>query len=189
MSLSGGAIAGIVVGSVVVFLILLYLFLRWYTWRRANRISPDVPRVPVNPREYSGKWYEVASYPAWFQADCTNSTAKYTVEGDHLKVVNRCYRYGGWSEAVGRAHKTDHEGVFAVDFFPGIYGNYTVTYRDPDTSIVTNADKDKLWILSRRQEISGQKKTKLLAWLKKHDFDTEKLKFTHQFRHVDPEDE
>jgi len=104
-------------------------------------------------------------------------------------VVNRCFRYGSWDEAVGRAHRTNYEGVFAVDFFPGIYGNYTVTYRDPETSIVTNTDKDKLWILSRKQEISGQKKTKLLAWLKRHDFDTDKLKFTHQFQGVDPREE
>lgn len=184
MSLSAGAIAGIVVGSVVAFLILLYVFLRWYTWRKANRIDPKMPRVAIDPREYAGRWYEIAAYPTWFEAGCVNAEARYVPERDHLKVINRCYRNGQWEESVGRAHQTDYEGVFAVDFFPGIYGNYTVTYRDPETAIVTNADRTTLWILSRQRQISGQKKTKLLHWLENHRFDTDRLKFQHHYEQV-----
>ena len=185
MCLSGGAIAGIVVGSVVVFLVLLYLFLRWYTWRKARRIDPTMPRVAVNAKEYAGQWYEIAAFPTWFESGCVNTTARY-VPAAHgqLQVINRCYRNGAWDESVGTAYPTGHDGVLAVEFFPGIYGNYTVTYRDPDTSIVTNADRSTLWILSRRPRISGAKKTKLLRWLEKHRFDTERLRFTHQFEHV-----
>lgn len=188
MSLSAGAIAGITVGSVVVGLILLYLFLRWYTWRRANRIDPTMPRESVDLDEYAGQWYEVAAYPTWFEAGCVNSTARYVREGDHLRVINRCFRNGHWEEAVGRAQPTQHEGVLAVDFFPGLYGNYTVTYRDPETSIVTNANRSTLWILSRHRQISSHKKTKLLRWLQAHGFDTSRLKFTPQWVHTGSKD-
>lgn len=189
MSLSGGAIAGIVVGSVVVFLLVLYVFVRWHTWRRANRIDPRMPRVAVDPHEYAGKWYEIAAYPTWFEAGCVNSTARYIPERNHMKVINRCYRNGHWEESIGRAHQTDHDGVFAVDFFPGIYGNYTVTYRDRDTAMVTNTDRTTLWILSRHEEISDAKKNKLLHWLQQHKFDTERLKFTQRINFPDPDDQ
>lgn len=183
MSLSSGAIVGIVIGSVVVFLILLYIFIRWYTWRKANRIDPDMPRVFVNPKEYSGKWYEIAANPAWFESGCVSTTATYTPQKDYMEVLNRCYRNGRWDDAHGRAYKTDHDGVFAVEFFPGVYGNYTVTYRDTDTSIVTNTDRTSLWILSRHPTVSSTKMTRLLKWLKDHDFDTSKLVHTTHLVH------
>lgn len=187
MSLSGGAIAGVVVGSVIVFLLLLYLFLRWYTWRKANRIDPTMPRVKIDPQEYAGDWYEIASYPTWFEAGCMNSTARYVPGRNHIKVINRCFRNGHWEESVGQAHPTDYDGVFAVDFFPGVYGNYTVTYRDPNTAIVTNTDRTTLWILSRQAHVSGAKKTKLLRWLEKHRFDTRRLKFGQRVEALDQE--
>jgi apolipoprotein D and lipocalin family protein len=171
-------IASIVISSAVCFILLLYIFLRWYTWRRANRINPDIPRVPVNPSEYAGTWFEIASYPAWFQRGCTQTKAHYEPKNDYIEVKNTCFRNGQWTDIYGSAYKTDYDGVLAVEFFPGLYGNYTVTYRDKSTSIVTNVDKSKLWILSRKVTMSEKKKQKLLTWLKSHHFDTEKLQFS-----------
>ena len=45
-----------------------------------------VDRVDLN--RYLGKWYEIASYPAWFQKGCTASTAEYTLLADgKIRVV------------------------------------------------------------------------------------------------------
>lgn len=178
MTWSAGAVAGVVVGALVITLLLLYLFARWYTWRRANRVNPVIPRVALDVNEYAGEWHELASYPTWFEKGCSHTTARYVPEGDTLKIINRCFRRGHWEEAVGRAYPTDFEGVLAVEFFPGLYGNYTVTYRDPQTAIVTNPDRSTLWILSRKPRISGKKKTSLLRWLQTHHFNTDRLTFS-----------
>jgi apolipoprotein D and lipocalin family protein len=181
MALAGWQIALIVIGSVLLFLILLYLFLRWYTWRKVNRIDPSMPRVKIDAKEYAGKWYEIAHNPEWFEYNCKNTTAAYIpTKENRIRVVNRCFRNGTWSESLGWAYPTDYDGVYGVSFFPGIYGNYTVTYRDSDTSIVTNTDKTSLWILSRKKEITPQKKAHLLKWLEKENFNTSKLQFTDQ---------
>ena len=42
---------------------------------------------------YLGKWYEIASYPAWFQKGCTGSTATYSLLPDgRIEVVNKCFK-------------------------------------------------------------------------------------------------
>jgi len=175
-----GTIVGIVIGAFVLLLLLIWLFLSWYTWRKLNHVNPKLPRVSIDPKEYSGKWFEIASYPSWFENGCTHSTAEYTINGDRIKVTNRCIRDGQSTEAIGYAYKTEQKGVLGVSFFPGIYGNYTVVYRDPTTSIVTDPDQKYLWILSRQHQISKKRKTQLITWLKKHEFETDKLQFTVQ---------
>lgn len=174
-SVSGPELAAIIIASVSVFLVLVYLFLKWYTWRRATRVDPSVPRVAIDMNEYAGKWYEIASYPSWFEAGCKNVTATYKPEQGNIKVMNACYRNGRFEESIGTAYPTGHYGMLAVEFVPGIYGNYTVTYRDHDTSIVTNQDRSYLWILSRHPTMNAAKKAKLIQWLRTHDFNTEKL--------------
>jgi apolipoprotein D and lipocalin family protein len=183
MALQGWQIALIVIGAVLLFLVLMYLFFRWYTWRKVNtQINPTLPRVPINPQEYQGVWFEIARYPVWFEEGCSRTKAIYSIDpsNDRIRVQNQCIRNGSLTESQGWAYPTKHDGVLGVSFFPGIYGNYTVTYRDSNTSIVTNPNKSTLWILSRSPVISDSKRKQLLQWLEKHDFSLEKLQFTNQ---------
>jgi len=36
----------------------------------------------VDVSRYTGKWYEIARYPNWFQSSCASSTAEYTANAD-----------------------------------------------------------------------------------------------------------
>ena len=48
---------------------------------------------PVDLERYLGKWYEIASYPSWFQKGCTGSTAEYSLLSDgKIQVINRCHK-------------------------------------------------------------------------------------------------
>jgi hypothetical protein len=74
----------------------------------------DVPltTVPaVDLSRYLGKWYEIASYPAWFQKGCTGSTADYSLLPDgRIRVVNRCFKKrldGPLKESKGIAEVVD----------------------------------------------------------------------------------
>jgi len=50
-----------------------------------------VDRVDLN--RYLGMWYEIASYPSWFQKGCTGSTAEYSLLSDgKIQVINRCHK-------------------------------------------------------------------------------------------------
>jgi len=61
----------------------------------AAAVSAEEPPLEVvgsvDLDRYLGTWYEIASYPAWFQKDCTAVTAEYGLRDDGLiRVVNSC---------------------------------------------------------------------------------------------------
>ena len=173
-----GVIIGIVIGILFVLFLVIWLAISIYTWHKLNKLNPHLPRVSIDPKEYAGKWYEIASVPSWFEKGCSHTTAEYTVEQNRIKVTNKCIRNGKHDVANGYAYPTKHYGVLGVSFFPGIYGNYTVVYRDTKTSIVSDPERNYMWILSRDKQITKSKTLHLMAWLKKHHFDSSRLVFT-----------
>ena len=83
--------------------------------------SPLTVVDSVDLQRYLGKWYEIASYPAWFQKGCTASTAEYSLlpEGK-IQVVNRCHKGSldgplkeskGKAEVVGYRHQRQAQGL------------------------------------------------------------------------------
>lgn len=47
-----------------------------------------VPQVDLN--RYVGRWYEIASFPTWFQKGCAGSTAAYSLRADgNIDVLNQ----------------------------------------------------------------------------------------------------
>ena len=65
------------------FLILLALSLIVFSCAgTAKNDSPPTVVNAVDLNRYLGKWYEIASYPAWFQKECTGSTAEYSLLPD-----------------------------------------------------------------------------------------------------------
>jgi lipocalin len=45
----------------------------------------------VNVAQYTGKWYEIAAIPQWFQKGCNCTTAKYTVTNKGYMMVENRY--------------------------------------------------------------------------------------------------
>lgn len=183
MGLSSGAIVGIVIAATVVVVILLYLFIRWYTWKRAKRFNPEQQLVKIDPNEYSGTWYEVARYPQKFEKGCQDVTANYQYDKktNRLRIVNRCHlKDGTWKEAHGWAYPTGRDGQLAVEFFPGVYGNYSVVKREPDISVVSNPEKSSLWVLSRKPVMEDKKRKSIFYWLHKNGYDLSKLEYPVQ---------
>ena len=74
--------------------------------------EPELTTVDsVELDRYIGTWYEIASYPAWFQKNCTAVTADYSLRDDGLiKVVNSCRKGsidGKLKQSTGRAKVVD----------------------------------------------------------------------------------
>ena len=76
-----------------------------------------VERVDLN--RYAGRWYEIASYPAPFQKNCTGSLADYELRSDgKVKVTNACYDRsldGPLRQATGTARVVDPESKAKLD--------------------------------------------------------------------------
>lgn len=53
--------------------------------------NPPTVTDKIDLQKYSGKWFEIASFPMSFQKDCYCVTAEYTLTGkDYIKVKNSC---------------------------------------------------------------------------------------------------
>jgi len=130
-----------------------------------------VPHVDLN--RYLGKWYEIARFDAWFEKNCTNVTAEYSLEkSETIKVVNSCILHsknGKHKTAQGRARVVDKNtnAKLSVSFLPRflswfdwVFGtNYLILKLEPDYSIALVGDSSKkyLWILSSTSHISAAK--------------------------------
>jgi apolipoprotein D and lipocalin family protein len=123
--------------------------------------AKDKPPLTVVDRvdleRYLGKWYEIASYPAWFQKGCTGSTAEYSLlpEGK-IRVINRCRKDsldGPLKESKGKAEVADTatNAKLKVWFFWPFKGNYWIIELDDDYqwAVVGEPSRKYLWILSR----------------------------------------
>jgi apolipoprotein D and lipocalin family protein len=169
-------IAWIVFVSLVVFILLLWGITALVTWNNAKKVSKDQKAVAVDVEEYQGKWYEIARYEQKFQKGCSDVTANYFVHGNRLRVLNTCVKPDGSAKtASGWAYPTKNDGVFAVSFFPGIYGNYTVVKREHDISIVSNRSKSSLWVLARVPKLEESKRLAVWQWLSDNKYDVDKL--------------
>jgi apolipoprotein D and lipocalin family protein len=144
--------------------------------------SVDVPR-------YMGTWHEVAKYPNWFQRKCASSTqATYSLQANNrVQVQNRCKTdKGEWTEAMGAARQMGGPTSaklkvrFApewLSFIPLVWGDYWIIDLDPQYQwvVVSEPQREYLWILSRTPQIPAATYQALLAKLEVLGFDLKKI--------------
>ncbi len=137
-----------------------------------------VPKVDLE--KYLGKWYEIAHLPASFQADCSETTATYTLLKDgKISVLNECKRNGKTKTAKGKAKIVDKASgaKLKVTFFWPFYGDYWIIKlgNNYEYAIVGTPDFKYLWILSRTPTIDGKLFSELTDFARSIGFDTDRL--------------
>lgn len=163
-------------------------------------LSQDKPTQELNVvpsvdlQRYAGTWYEIARLPNSFQKDCAGEvTATYTLDGDEIKVVNRCRKENGETlEATGRARLADKKGPnsklevrFAPAFLswlPFVWGKYWIIDLSTDYSyaVIGEPDRKYLWILSRTKTLGESTLDGIFARIRQQGYDTDKLVMTKQ---------
>lgn len=142
----------------------------------------------VDIERYLGKWYEIALYPNWFEEGCFRSTAFYEkLEDGQIKVTNQCRMYGPdgeLNEAVGKASIADNKtnAKLKVQFFWPFKGDYWIIDLDEDYqyALVSEPNRQYLWILSRSPNMKSQTLKMLKAKIHEKGFDLTYLKKTKQ---------
>ncbi|MEN5030349.1 MULTISPECIES: lipocalin family protein [unclassified Pseudomonas] len=143
----------------------------------------------VDLKRYQGTWYEVARLPMFFQRNCAQSEAHYTLKDDgNIAVTNRCRTIEGkWEQATGTASpqvqgKTDKLWVvfdnWFSNLFPGVAkGDYWVLYVSPDykVALVGSPNRKFLWLLSRTPQVPDAVRNDLLMRAQQQGYDTTKL--------------
>ena len=154
--------------------------------RAADRPLETVASVDLD--RYLGRWFEIASYPAWFQKGCTATTADYSLREDGLiKVVNSCRKGtldGKPKQSTGRAKVIDTatNAKLKVSFFRPFWGDYWIIDLDPDYqwAVVGVPNRKYLWILSRTPLMDDTVYDDLLSRLPAMGYDPARLNRTLQ---------
>ena len=143
-----------------------------------------VEKVDIN--RYLGTWYEIARYEHFFEKDCKNVNANYSmIDEQTIKVINRCTNMltNEKKEAIGRAYSTDDtNSKLKVSFFRPFYGDYWVMILDEnyDYVVVGTPSREYLWILSRKPILDEKIKNQILQKLPTLGFNASKLIWTTQ---------
>ena len=143
-----------------------------------------VSKVDLN--KYLGTWYEIARYEHFFEKDCKNVTANYSVMDENLiQVINSCVKIttNEKKEAKARAYAVDNtNSKLKVRFFRPFYGGYWDVILDEqyNYAVVGTPNREYLWILSRTKTIDENIKTDILNKLPSLGFEPSKFTWTIQ---------
>lgn len=160
-----------------------------------NATTPPLESVAqLDVRQYMGTWYQVALYPNRFQSQCVaDTTANYRALPDGtVEVTNRCRNaQGAMEEAVGLARP---EGSLAAGqlapaqlrvtfvptwlrWLPMVWGRYWVVQLPADYRyvVVSEPDREYLWVLSRTPQLSTADDAVVRERLKAQGFDLTRL--------------
>ena len=161
--------------------------------------------------EYMGRWYELLHYPTFFQGnDNYNTMATYTLqENGTIEVLNTTITGNGEEMTTkGIAHQISSK-EFRVDFLPSdvakfIRGgakagggmrpppqtdepNYIIRriFTDKDGkysfAVVTDANADSVWLLSREQFPSRRDYARVMKYVN-HHYDRSKFILTPHYK-------
>ncbi|CCQ10540.1 lipoprotein Blc [Pseudoalteromonas luteoviolacea B = ATCC 29581] len=134
-------------------------------------------------QRYTGKWYEIARIENRFEKGLEKVTATYELQDDgSVLVVNRGFdvKNQAWKEAKGRAVFVGDSdiGHLQVSFFGPFYSSYVIF--DLDTTAYSSAyvagyNKEYLWFLSRKFNVSETEIARFKQTAQKLGFDLSTL--------------
>jgi apolipoprotein D and lipocalin family protein len=172
------------------FVVVMFTFLSGFALVAPSRAADKPLEVvdSVDLDRYLGRWYEIASYPAWFQRNCTAVTADYALREDGLiEVINSCRKGaldGKLKQSTGRAKVVDAEtnAKLKVSFFGPFWGPYWIIDLDPDYrwAVVGGPNRKYLWILSRTPQMDEAVYGEILSRLPARGYDPAGLNKTLQ---------
>ena len=163
------------------------LFILFFT---SISIAQELETVPaVDLQKYSGKWFEIASFPQSFQKGCYCTTAEYTLTTkDYLIVENRCNKdslNGKLSYIKGKVFAVKNTGnaKLKVQFFWPFKGKYWVIDLASDYSyaVVGHPNRNYLWILSRSTSMDDVIYQEIISRIALKGYDVSKILKTKQF--------
>lgn len=133
----------------------------------------------VDLQRYVGTWYEIASYPQFFERGCSNVKATYTSKKDYIEVFNQSIKNAKQNSIKGKAFVLKNSGnaKLKVQFFWPFKGNYWIIDLADDYSwaVVSDPKLKTLWILSRTPKMNEVLYNSLIGKLVKAGFDKEKI--------------
>ena len=132
---------------------------------------------------YSGRWYEVASFPTAFQKGCRNTRADYELQGDgSLSVTNRCLKNGVETVVRGEARISGPGRLEVRLAGMTVAADYWLLWVDEGyrTAVVGVPSGRAGWILNRTPDIPADRLQAARKVLQFNGYDLQALEMTPQ---------
>ncbi len=158
----------------------------FFYWPHAKADTPVSSVAAVDLQRYVGKWFEIASFPMFFQRNCiADTTAEYGLTPDgKVSVLNRCRTKDGFDKAQGTATAVEggNNARLKVSFFWPFRSDYWVIGLDQDYrwAVVGNPNRKYLWVLSRTPQLPKELLAAALKSASDQGFDLNQLRYTAQ---------
>lgn len=137
----------------------------------------------VTPAQIAGKWYEIASFPAPFQAGCSHTTAEYAPQPDGSIALRNSCRVGNELREITGTATVAAPGRLKVDLagvpFRGDYWILGVS-RDGQTLVVGTPTRIAGWVLHRDREMTPQQLRSARDLFEHNGYDAAALQRTDQ---------
>ena len=171
-----------------IFTIILISALIFRLYRMYDNPSYSISLADnFNIKEFTGKWYVIASLPNLLEYNSENLTVKQSlnkdntlkciITGNKIKNKNRKFIFKGKM----RPEYQDNRASLIVQFmWPFTYTARFVYISDNyEEMILTTFTKNRLWILSKNKVVDENIYENLLNTCRKKTFNLEKLKTIH----------
>lgn len=142
----------------------------------------------VDLGRYSGRWYEIAKYPNFFQRNCAGkTTAEYSASPDgSIRVVNQStdkkgkpIRVVGRATVVPRSENTKLKVNFGGPF-AGAYWIVGLDEKNYSWAVVGHPSRQFLWILARQPRLPAETYAQILKIVTERGYDPARLEQTPQ---------
>ncbi|MEZ5009619.1 MAG: lipocalin family protein [Chitinophagales bacterium] len=157
-------------------------------------VPADAPQTveSVDLLQYLGLWYELASYPQFFNIGCNCTTAEYSLlSSGKVKVVNKCRLFSGQgpiSRSDGTAVPVEGSNgtKLTVSFLPNNQGsdngNYWIIELADDYSyaVVSDPFRNTWFLLSRTPVMDTDLMNDIIDRAVADGFDRNNIKMTNQ---------
>lgn len=161
----------------------LFIYLLFTTLLFSNLQASPV----VDPKKFSGLWYEIARTYNSYQEDCVASSVEYVLdEENNYDVYNRCFDTvigGELIEYNGEAESANGEDMNRIDmtYFWIFTRSYNVLYVDSNytSALVSDDDFEQVWIMSRTPTMKPEVLERILAIISS-EVSQERLIYTPQ---------
>ena len=137
----------------------------------------------VDLEKFSGNWYVIANIPTFIEKNAYNAVESYKLDDDGTIATTFTFNKGGFDgpkktyNPRGFVWDKKSNAVWGMQFLWPIKAEYLVIYLDKDYSnvIIGRSKLDYVWIMSRKPQIPDAEYKKLIEFLKKVGYDTDKI--------------
>jgi apolipoprotein D and lipocalin family protein len=145
----------------------------------------DQLQSKFDTQAYMGKWNQIASIPQFYETQCANAVAEYTLLATQVSVVNTCLDKSGAVIGTinGSATALPCQPAALTVVFPGIeYSspNYLVHRTDyVSYAVIGSPNRATLFILSREAKMSQRKYDNIKRYAASLGYDVSRLQLNY----------